>query len=465
MKNSLSLRFNLLTSLLVVALLVAFGAYNQVQTRDSLTKGLDKQIEGAVNRLSQSLPATLWNYETEQMLRVILSEVSAQEVHGIFLYDKESFVLGRITNEQGEIVESETIPEAVLLQEVELTFMESEEVNIVGRFIIVVDESAIDDLLNESLIRSITQIILMVLILVFVLTVLLKRIVVAPLNDVGKSLSNIAEGDLSASFNITRKDELGVLLGNIKSMQEKLVEVVQSIKLNSDQISSAAAQVNDTANQLSSGASEQAASVEQTNSAVAEMGSSINQNNKNAQTTDNIASESALAATEGGEAVSGTVKAMNQIAEKITIIEDIAYQTNMLALNAAIEAARAGSHGKGFAVVASEVRKLAERSQTAASEIGSLTGDSVQVAESAGQLLEKMVPDIKNTAELVQEISATSEEQSHSVGEVLNAIQQLKIIAEQNASGSEQLAATSEELQGRSTNLQQVISFFRLTEK
>ncbi len=465
MKNSLSLRFNLLTSLLVVVLLVAFGAYNQVQTRDSLTKGLDKQIEGAVNRLSQSLPATLWNYETEQMLRVILSEVSAQEVHGIFLYDKESFVLGRITNEQGEIVESETIPEAVLLQEVELTFMESEEVNIVGRFIIVVDESAIDDLLNESLIRSITQIILMVLILVFVLTVLLKRIVVAPLNDVGKSLSNIAEGDLSASFNITRKDELGVLLGNIKSMQEKLVEVVQSIKLNSDQISSAAAQVNDTANQLSSGASEQAASVEQTNSAVAEMGSSINQNNKNAQTTDNIASESALAATEGGEAVSGTVKAMNQIAEKITIIEDIAYQTNMLALNAAIEAARAGSHGKGFAVVASEVRKLAERSQTAASEIGSLTGDSVQVAESAGQLLEKMVPDIKNTAELVQEISATSEEQSHSVGEVLNAIQQLKIIAEQNASGSEQLAATSEELQGRSTNLQQVISFFRLTEK
>jgi methyl-accepting chemotaxis protein len=160
--------------------------------------------------------------------------------------------------------------------------------------------------------------------------------------------------------------------------------------------------------------------------------------------------------------VDETVKAMMQIADKISIIEDIAYQTNMLALNAAIEAARAGEHGKGFAVVAAEVRKLAERSQIAASEISTLTGDSVKVAEKAGKLLEKMVPDIQKTAELVQEITAASEEQSSGVGQINSAMQQLDKVTQQNAAGSEELAATAEEMQAQSENLTQVVSFFRL---
>ena len=193
------------------------------------------------------------------------------------------------------------------------------------------------------------------------------------------------------------------------------------------------------------------------------MGASITQNNENAQMTDKIATESSIAASEGGESVSGTVKAMTQIAEKISIIEDIAYQTNMLALNAAIEAARAGEHGKGFAVVAAEVRKLAERSQVAASEISTLTDDSVKVAEKAGTLLEKMVPDVTQTAQLVQEISAASEEQSSGVGQITTAMQQLDKVTQQNAAGSEELAATAEEMQAQSENLQQVVGFFRLT--
>jgi len=275
----------------------------------------------------------------------------------------------------------------------------------------------------------------------------------------------IADGDLTMDLsNVPKNMRVGVYAAMI-DMQQKLIDVVQQIQGNSDQISSAAAQVSDTASSLSEAASEQAASVEETSASMEEMGASISQNSENAQTTDKIASESAISAGEGGEAVAGTVSAMMQIAQKISIIEDIAYQTNMLALNAAIEAARAGEHGKGFAVVAAEVRKLAERSQVAASEISTLTGDSVKVAEKAGSLLEKMVPDITRTAELVQEISAASEEQSSGVGQINSAMQQLDKVTQQNAAGSEELAATAEEMQAQSANLQQVVSFFRLTSR
>ena len=309
---------------------------------------------------------------------------------------------------------------------------------------------------------------LTIAILVSLALILLLRNILRQLGADPSEVQNVAElisaGDLTMdTSSIDQKRSIGVY-GAMLSMQEKLVNVVQQIQANSEQISSASSQVSTTASSLSEAASEQAASVEQVSSSIEEMGASINQNSENSQVTDTIASESAKAAAEGGSAVAGTVSAMSQIAEKISIIEDIAYQTNMLALNAAIEAARAGEHGKGFAVVAAEVRKLAERSQVAASEISTLTGDSVKVAEKAGMLLEKMVPDITKTAELVQEISAASEEQSGGVGQINSAMQQLDKVTQQNAAGSEELAATAEEMQAQSTTLQQVVSFFRLNE-
>lgn len=275
----------------------------------------------------------------------------------------------------------------------------------------------------------------------------------------------IAKGDLTMDLRAKNGNKAVGIYAAMIAMQQKLIEIVEKIQTNSAQISSASEQVSDTASSFSQATSEQAASVQQTSASVEQMGASISQNSDNAQTTDHIASESATAASEGGRAVNETVAAMKQIAAKITIIEDIAYQTNMLALNAAIEAARAGEHGKGFAVVAAEVRKLAERSQVAASEIGTLTDDSVNVAEKAGRLLEKMVPDIQRTAELVQEISAASEEQSSGVGQINSAMQQLDKVTQQNAAGSEQLAATAEQMQGQAENLQQVVNFFELTVK
>jgi len=311
--------------------------------------------------------------------------------------------------------------------------------------------------------RGILLVVVISSIILVLASVLLNRRITAPLSNAVGFCEAIAEGDLTASIEIHDKDEIGQLLTSMKSMRDKLRAVVSNVKTSSDALATGSEQVSGTALSLSQGASVQASSVEQTSASIEEMGASINQNSENARITDGIASESSKAATEGGESVLATTQAMQNIAEKISIIEDIAYQTNMLALNAAIEAARAGEHGKGFAVVAAEVRKLAERSQVAASEIGELTGESVKVAERAGDLLEKMVPDIARTADLVQEISAASGEQAGGVGQISGAMQQLDQVTQQNAAASEELAATSQEMRSQTQMLLDVISFFRLS--
>jgi methyl-accepting chemotaxis protein len=213
---------------------------------------------------------------------------------------------------------------------------------------------------------------------------------------------------------------------------------------------------------MSQGSSEQAGSVEEVSASMEEMVSNIQQNADNAQQTERIALKAAEDAREGGRAVTDTVAAMKEIASRITIIEEIARQTNLLALNAAIEAARAGEHGKGFAVVASEVRKLAERSQAAAGEISKLSGSSVRIAEAAGEMLAKLVPDIQRTAELVQEINGSSKEQNEGAGQVNKAIQQLDQVVQQNASVAEEMASTAEELSSQSEHLQGIIQFFKV---
>jgi len=217
--------------------------------------------------------------------------------------------------------------------------------------------------------------------------------------------------------------------------------------------------------EMSQGATEQAASAEEASSSMEQMSANIKQNADNAMQTEKIALKSSDNAKESGDAVTNTVAAMKDIAEKISIIEEIARQTDLLALNAAIEAARAGEHGKGFAVVASEVRKLAERSQAAAGEIGQLSSTSVDVAEKAGSMLGELVPDIQKTAELVQEITAASNEQNAGADQINKAIQQLDQVIQQNASASEEMASTSEELASQAEQLLSTIAFFKLDDR
>jgi methyl-accepting chemotaxis protein len=274
-------------------------------------------------------------------------------------------------------------------------------------------------------------------------------------------LQAVAAGDLSVSVEVKKGDESSMLAA-VRNMVAKLSSIITDVNSASDALAGAAEEVSSTSQSLSQAASEQAAGVEETSASIEQMTASIAQNTENSKVTDGMATKAAGEAAEGGEAVKATVSAMKQIAQKISIIDDIAYQTNLLALNAAIEAARAGEHGKGFAVVAAEVRKLAERSQVAAQEIGTVASGSVELAEKAGSLLAEMVPSIKKTSDLVQEISAASQEQSSGVSQINSAVTQLSQTTQQNASASEELAATAEEMSGQAEQLQSTMSFFKV---
>ena len=288
--------------------------------------------------------------------------------------------------------------------------------------------------------------------------------VIGPINEVKRVMVALSQGDLTQQIDDDYAGDFKVLQDAVNGSLIKLSEIIEQVRGAADALTNAAAQVSSTAQSLSQSSSEQAASVEETSASVEQMSASINQNSENASVTDNIATKAAEEAGEGGEAVKNTVSAMKNIAEKIGIIDDIAYQTNLLALNAAIEAARAGEHGKGFAVVAAEVRKLAERSQVAAQEIGELAGNSVSLAERAGKLLDEMVPSIRKTSDLVQEIASASHEQSGGVEQINNAMNQLNKATQQNASASEELAATAEELGGQAGQLQELMGFFTVGE-
>jgi methyl-accepting chemotaxis protein len=291
---------------------------------------------------------------------------------------------------------------------------------------------------------------------------LLVRSITRPLQEVMGVMSRLAQGDLDVEIATTNRDEIGQLLLGMQGMVQKLREVVTSVKTAADRVASGSQQLSAGSQQMSQGTTEQAASAEQASASIEEMNATIKQNADNAVQTEKIAIKSATDARESGSAVAEAVKAMKDIASKISIIEEIARQTNLLALNAAIEAARAGGHGRGFAVVASEVRKLAERSQVAAAEISHLSGTSVEIAERAGAMLSKLVPDIQRTAELVQEISAASKEQSGGADQINGAIQQLNNVVQQNAGSAEEMASTAEELASQADRLQTTISFFRV---
>lgn len=285
-------------------------------------------------------------------------------------------------------------------------------------------------------------------------------LMVQAMKEVTEQTKIISKGDLTIKMKPrSEKDELILALSE---MVKTLGEIVTQVQSASDNIADASQQMSTNSQHVSQGASEQASAAEEVSSSMEEMASNIQQNTENAQQTEKIAAKAAQDILIGSKNVNTTVNSMKLIAEKVSIIGDIAFQTNILALNAAVEAARAGEHGKGFAVVAAEVRKLAERSHIAAGEINELTKSSVEIADQSGKLLESIVPDIQKTAKLVQEISAASIEQNSGAGQINNAINQLNQVTQQNAASAEEMATSSEELSSQADNLRELIGFFKV---
>ena len=377
---------------------------------------------------------------------------------------KQVFSIFTKLNEQAEI-------SAKVLQEMEEIMVEKSAVQqektmkIVEELISFNQENSAQALAQaESDVSSGTLIAIVGIVIGALLAVGLGMILTAgitgPVRKGVEFAQRMAKGDFTDHLDVDQKDEIGVLAQALNNMVETLRPIVDSVQSAADNVAAGSEQLSSSSQVLSQGATEQAASIEEISSSMEQMSANIQQSAKNAKDTQAMSQKAAEDASKGGEAVSQTVHAMRQIADKISIIEEIARQTNLLALNAAIEAARAGEHGKGFAVVAAEVRKLAERSGSAAAEISELSSTSVEVAENAGAMLERIIPDIQKTADLVQEIAAAANEQNAGAAQVNTAIQQLDQVIQQNASASEEMASTSEELSSQAVTVQSNMSFF-----
>lgn len=320
------------------------------------------------------------------------------------------------------------------------------------------------DALKYIVINSLI-IFLVILGIIITSSILLVQSIKNPLNEAVEVTKKVSEGNLVVEITNNNNDEIGMLSQSLRAMVDKIKDVITGVMMSSENFVAGSRELSLSAQQISSGANEQAASSEEISSSIEQMLSSVNQTSENALQTEKIATQAAESIKKANDSVISTIEAMRTIIQKISVIKEIAEKTDLLAVNAAIESARAGEYGKGFAVVASEVRKLAEHSQKAAKEIDDISISSVATAEHSGRMLAEVIPQIQNTAQLVQEISATSLEQNSGIGQISQAIQQLSAVVQSNSALSEELASSSEELSSQAKVLLDTISYFKLTQK
>ena len=476
--TSIKFRLNFFFVLIISVLLLAFGALNYFRTKASMENAMEQQIEAALGRLSTSLPNALWNFDKTQINQSLSSEMSASFVAGIMVRNGDKTLGGMLRGADGKVTDTTQAPASDFTREVDLTYMDAGKPSPVGKATVFVSTAEIKQALSSELQRALLQVLILDIVIVIALSRILSSVVLNPLQAIGKALADIAEGDADLTKRIPRAktDEFNYVADGFNHFIERLQKIISQVSGSVSTISYASNEIASGNMDLSSRTESQASSLEETSASMQEITSTVKKNAESAQMANRLVGTAADVASKGGAVVAQVVDTMGlinhssrKIVDIISVIDGIAFQTNILALNAAVEAARAGEQGRGFAVVASEVRSLAGRSAAAAKEIKGLIDESVanvgvgtKLVDEAGATMTEIVDSVRKVTGIMAEIQAASEEQTLGINQINEAIRQMDNNTQQNAALVEEAAAAAASMQSQAANLAEAVSVFRL---